>query len=147
MLTNYNLHTNHLDDRMEIQKMLCHPGQILVFPVLKASGLHCSCAAYCAWKSNWGQCPVMQLAIIKIMVWHSLMLKWIKAVILCRKYFEEISFGQPRNWVGPDDPQCSLPTSTSLWVCDKWCSFSVQADCCIPRWWPALWSMLSYSFQ
>lgn len=46
--------------------MLCHPGQILVFPVLKASGLHCSCAAYCAWKSNWGQCPVMQLAIIKV---------------------------------------------------------------------------------
>lgn len=50
----------------KIQKMLCHPGQILIFPVLNAGGLHCSCAAYCAWKSNWGQGPVMQLAIIKV---------------------------------------------------------------------------------
>lgn len=62
------------------------------------------------------------------------MLKWLRAVILPKKHFEEISFVESRSWVGPDDLQWHLPTSTSPWFSEKGRAFTVHVGCCLPSW-------------
>lgn len=57
-----------------------------------------------------------------------------KGADFCRKWFED-TLVPPRNWVGPDDLQPSLPTPTNLSSCERWQPSVRCGWCCVLRWW------------